>query len=169
LRDHGDGVRLAFVAKLFTIEVTIAALERALFCRLVTQQSLAGPRSCGLSGHRLVDGPINSGTSGYDASTLWSNLGGEIKEMTVNILILGAIAMASFAAALFFLRFWRSSKDRFFLFFAAAFGIEAVNRICLAFVFPDFENHPVFYLIRLFAFLLILFAIIDKNLPKKKS
>ena len=83
-------------------------------------------------------------------------------------LLLGAIAMASFVAGLFFLRFWKSTKDRFFLFFAIAFGIEAVNRVLLA-VVNFSEDVPFLYLIRLIAFGLILFAIVDKNHLQKDS
>ena len=35
--------------------------------------------------------------------------------MNVNAVMLGAIAMASLVAALFFLRFWKNTRDRFFL------------------------------------------------------
>ncbi len=77
--------------------------------------------------------------------------------------------MASLIAGLFFLRFWKTSRDRFFLFFAVAFWIEAVNRFFLASTDPTSEHLPVFYLIRLFAFGLILFAIADKNWPKKND
>jgi hypothetical protein len=82
-------------------------------------------------------------------------------------MLLGAIAMASLVAALFFLRFWKATQNRFFLFFAIAFGIEAVNRTCLAFVDPASEHLPLFYLIRLIAFGLILFAVVYNNFPKK--
>ena len=41
----------------------------------------------------------------------------------------GAIAMASLAATLFFLKFWRHTSDVFFLLFAMAFAIDAVDRV----------------------------------------
>lgn len=88
----------------------------------------------------------------------------------MNAMLLGMISAASLVAALFFLRFWKSTRDRFFLFFSAAFGIEALNRAALALQGPTVpESVPVFYLIRFLAFALILFAIIDKNWPKKPS
>ncbi len=87
----------------------------------------------------------------------------------LNEILLGAIAMASFVAGLYFLKFWRSTHDRFFLFFAIAFWIEAVNRVLLALMNPLPEEFPIFYLIRLFAFGLILFAIVDKNLPNRSN
>ena len=86
----------------------------------------------------------------------------------MNGMLLGAIAMASFVAALYFFKFWRTTRDRFFLFFSIAFLINAVNRVILGLV-PIPENFPSLYLIRLCAFGLILFAIIDKNWPKKPS
>jgi hypothetical protein len=81
-------------------------------------------------------------------------------------ILLGAIAMASLVAGLFFFRFYKSTHDRFFLFFAIAFWIESVNRVMLATIQVS-EDLPVFYLIRLAAFGLILFAIIDKNTFQK--
>lgn len=78
-------------------------------------------------------------------------------------MMLGAIAMASLTAALFFLRFWRETKDRLFLAFSLAFAIEGVNRIALALSPHPSEGDPVFYVVRLLAFGLILAGIIDKN------
>ena len=82
-------------------------------------------------------------------------------------LIAGAIAMASFVIALFFLRFWRNSRDRFFLYFALSFGIEGVHRIVSALSYDDNEDSPLHYLVRLLAYGLILWAILEKNLPAR--
>ena len=79
----------------------------------------------------------------------------------------GAIAMASFIIALFFLRFWRDSRDRFFLYFALSFGIEGVHRIVTALTYDDNEDSPLHYLVRLLAYGLILWAILEKNLPAR--
>ena len=79
----------------------------------------------------------------------------------------GAIAMASFIIALFFLRFWRDSRDRFFLYFALSFGIEGVHRIVSALSYDDNEDSPLHYLVRLLAYGLILWAILEKNLPAR--
>jgi MFS-type transporter involved in bile tolerance (Atg22 family) len=85
----------------------------------------------------------------------------------MNSVILGAIAMASMVAALFFLRFWRDTRDRFFLLFAIAFGgIEGLNRALLGLTAVSQEQEPFFYLVRLFTFGLILVAIVDKNRTK---
>jgi hypothetical protein len=78
-------------------------------------------------------------------------------------MLLGAIAMASLIAALFFLRFWRETRDRFFLLFAMAFFIEALSRAALGLTVASQEYAPFFYTMRLLAFGLIIVAIIYKN------
>ena len=75
----------------------------------------------------------------------------------------GATAMACLVVSLFFLRFWRETHDRLFFWFAVAFGVFFVNRTALAVAHPSAESTPYFYVLRLVAFLLIAFAIIDKN------
>ena len=75
----------------------------------------------------------------------------------------GAIAMASCVAGLLFLRFWRKSRDRLFALFAIAFWLLSLHWIGLAIAHPSDETRHYFYLFRLAAFLLILWAIIDKN------
>jgi hypothetical protein len=82
---------------------------------------------------------------------------------TLNVMLLGAIAMACLVAGLFFARFWQQSRDRFFGLFAASFFLEAANRAALAVSEHPNDGAPAFYLIRLAAFLLILLAIADKN------
>jgi peptidoglycan/LPS O-acetylase OafA/YrhL len=75
----------------------------------------------------------------------------------------GAIAMAYLMVGLFFLRFWKRSRDRLFVFFAIAFWILALQRVGLALTSERLEDDTFFYVIRLFAFVLILVAIWDKN------
>lgn len=81
--------------------------------------------------------------------------------------IYGATAMCCAAVALFFLRYWRDSKDRLFLLFALAFVALGANRLAIATVHIAAENLPYLYLLRLVAFGLIVFAIIDKNRPER--
>lgn len=83
--------------------------------------------------------------------------------MQVNAILTGAVIMVSLTISLFFLRFWRSTRDKFFLYFAISFALEAVNRIVLNLTVTQNEDMPVFYLIRLLAYALILFAILEKN------
>lgn len=77
--------------------------------------------------------------------------------------LLGATAMGCVVVAVFFLRFWRATGDRFFLLFAAAFGAFAANRTALAALEEDAEARVGVYVVRLLAFLLIIAAIVDKN------
>jgi hypothetical protein len=82
----------------------------------------------------------------------------EIKEW-----LLGAIALGTFMAGLFFLRFQRLTGDRLFLFFAFAFFGEMVSRICMAFTAASSEEHPFIYLLRFVSYGLIIWGILDKN------
>lgn len=77
-------------------------------------------------------------------------------------ILIGAITALSVVIALFFVRFWRATGDRFFLYFALAFFIEGCNRLLLA-IFYDSESQPDLYLLRVIAYGLILYAIYDKN------
>jgi hypothetical protein len=79
------------------------------------------------------------------------------------LLISGAIVMGYGVAGLFFLRFWRETRDRLFLIFAGAFWLLGAQRLALAFSGTMVEDDTGLYLVRLFAFLLILGAIVDKN------
>jgi len=82
----------------------------------------------------------------------------------LNALILGAVGMASFTAGMFFIRFWVQTRDRLFLAFAAAFGIDAGTRVALATAaIAGEENEPLIYIGRLISFLIILVGIVDKN------
>jgi len=84
----------------------------------------------------------------------------------MSTLILGAVAMASLVAALFFLRFWRDTRDRFFLFFAIAFFVDALDRVALGLTAGSAEHEPFFYGVRLLTYGLIIAAIVDKNRPR---
>lgn len=86
-----------------------------------------------------------------------------------NILI-GAIATGSFIVALFFLRFWKSTRDRLFLYFALAFLIEGANRIVFGGwlqLSSSTESYSV-YVLRLAAYSLILAGIWAKNRGREK-
>ena len=87
----------------------------------------------------------------------------------MNHMLLGGIAIGSFVAGLFFLRYWLSTRDRFFLFFMLAFWIEAINRFDMALTDTWNEDvSPVHYLVRLVTYGLILLAIWDKNRPGRQ-
>lgn len=84
-------------------------------------------------------------------------------------MLMGAVAMASLVATLFFLRFWWQTRDQLFLFFAAAFALDAVSRVALGFSHPAEELEPFYYLARLVMFGLIIAGIIQKNRPRRSG
>ena len=75
----------------------------------------------------------------------------------------GVFMMACFMAGVFFLKFWRKTKDKLFLYFSFSFFLLTVERILLGIFGSIQEPKPQIYLIRLGAFLLIIYAIIHKN------
>lgn len=81
--------------------------------------------------------------------------------------LLGAIAMGYAIASLFFFRFWRNTHDRLFLYFGLSFLIEAANRTHFALTLPAGDDEPLYYGVRLVSYLLILWAILEKNLARR--
>lgn len=73
----------------------------------------------------------------------------------------GAIAAGYGVAGLFFLRFWRDTRDRLFALFAVAFLVLAVNRVAGGLLPPPDRDQV--YWVRFAAFALILAAVVDKN------
>jgi uncharacterized membrane protein HdeD (DUF308 family) len=81
----------------------------------------------------------------------------------LNLMLCGAIAMASVVAGMFFLRFWQRSRDRFFMLFALSFFVEGANRIALALSERPNEGSPLVYGVRMLSYLLIIAAVVDRN------
>lgn len=75
----------------------------------------------------------------------------------------GALTMSSLVAAVFFGHFWRLSRDRLFIYFMVAFLAMSLNWLGLAIVDPHVETRHQLYLLRLFAFAVIIAGVIDKN------
>jgi len=87
----------------------------------------------------------------------------------MNVMLIGAIAMGLAAAGLFFLRFWKRTHDRLFLYFAASFWLEALNRVYLGLSETPSEGEPIHYAVRLVSYGLILVAIAEKNAQRTGS
>ncbi len=81
--------------------------------------------------------------------------------------MLGIIVALSLTAALFFLKFWRRTGDSLFLAFAIAFFVEGLNRLGFLRVAHPNEGSPSIYIVRLISFLIILGAILKKNLAER--
>ncbi len=87
----------------------------------------------------------------------------------MRLFIAGTLMMGYVTAAVFFVRFWRRTRDSLFAAFAIAFVLLAVQRVLLA--SHSGPDGPVaFYLVRLAAFVVILLAIAGKNfLPRRRA
>ncbi len=76
----------------------------------------------------------------------------------------GLITMGYLIAGLFFLRFWARTREGLFAAFSAAFWLLALNQGLVAISGVPREEQTWFYLLRLVAFLIIIAAVVAKNL-----
>lgn len=81
----------------------------------------------------------------------------------INAMLAGGMIVAAAGVALFFLRFWRRSRDRLFLWFAIAFFVQALDRLALSLGGGAPGEHIWIYGVRFVGFAMLLVAIIDKN------
>lgn len=79
------------------------------------------------------------------------------------IFLQGISATAAWVGGLFFLRFWRDSRDALFAFFGAAFWMLSLSWALLAIFSPTEDTRPYIYSLRLVAFLLIIGGMVAKN------
>lgn len=85
----------------------------------------------------------------------------------LDLFLLGFVSAACFVAALFLLRFWRSTHDALFLAFTIFFAIEGANEAYVLTLPHPNEGSLVVTVIRLLAGLGILGAILWKNLARE--
>lgn len=86
----------------------------------------------------------------------------------MRVFVFGMLVMGDLVAAMFFLRFWHRTRDQLFQAFGLAFLILTAHRGLLAYHTPGSEPDWVYFL-RLLAFLLILAAVVGKNLiPRRR-
>jgi len=76
----------------------------------------------------------------------------------------GALTLAYTLASVYFFQFWKRTADRLFLSFAAAFILLALNQVAVFWVGVGDERYNYAYVLRVLGFVLILVAIIDKNI-----
>lgn len=79
----------------------------------------------------------------------------------------GAIMLASIVIAMQFWQCRNRTRDRLFGFFAVAFLLLGLERVSIEFL-PD-NPRSMLYVFRLLAFVLIVYAILDKNRTAKNS
>lgn len=82
---------------------------------------------------------------------------------TIEALAHGALAALILVAAVFFFRFWRESRDFLFLAFGASLLIKSANTIAIAVLQRPNEGTLWNYVVGLSSTLLIVIAIIHKN------
>lgn len=78
----------------------------------------------------------------------------------------GAIVMGYAVACLLFLRYWRKTRERLFLTFAASFALLALNYFWLSVTQIPVEERSPLFLLRLLAFGLIIVAVVQANRAK---
>jgi hypothetical protein len=81
--------------------------------------------------------------------------------------LLGVLATCAAAIGLFFVRFWRTSRDRLFLWFAAGFALLGASWAAVAaqpvWRRPEAEAWWQVYLLRLAAYVVIIWGVVEKN------
>jgi hypothetical protein len=90
---------------------------------------------------------------------------------TLSAFLSGAITAGFLIASLFFLSFWRRTRDSLFAAFAAAFLLLAANQALITLAGIPEEHRSWVYLLRLAAFALLIIAIVRKNIggsPRRK-
>lgn len=81
----------------------------------------------------------------------------------------GALMLAFLVATAHFVRFWQRTEDRLFLYFAVAFALLALNQLALFVLGAEDELRGYAYVLRVTGFVLILFAILGKNLRGRQK
>lgn len=81
----------------------------------------------------------------------------------------GAVVAGFIVAGLFFLRFWKRTRDGLFLAFAWAFWLLGLTQALLALSDFPIEERSWLYLLRLAAFSLILVSIFWKNRKARRG
>lgn len=89
-----------------------------------------------------------------------------ITHPVLDVFLLGFIAACSLVAGLYFLKFWRSTRDPLFLAFLIFFVVQGfTNAAILQLPHPN-EGSPVVFVVRLLSVLVVLVAILAKNIAR---
>ena len=81
----------------------------------------------------------------------------------MKMFLIGLYVAFSLVAIVFFIRFWRDTRDKLFLQLAMAFTILAAERTTLLIISVPREASSFIYVLRLVAFSIVIWALIDKN------
>lgn len=84
----------------------------------------------------------------------------------LDFFLLGFIAACSWVAGLYFFKFWRSTRDPLFLAFLVFFVVQgSTNAAILSLAHPN-EGNVIVFAVRLLSVLVVLAAILWKNLAR---
>ena len=86
----------------------------------------------------------------------------------LNAFLAGSVVLGFLVCGLFFLRYWHRTRDELFLWFSIAFVLLAIGQTILTLADVTTEERGALYLIRLTAFLVILFAVYRKNRASRR-
>ena len=81
----------------------------------------------------------------------------------------GAVTLGYLVGAAFFVAFYRKTRDRLFAAFAAAFLLFAANQGLSFALTVVSEPTSLIYVLRVLGFVIIIWAIVDKNVKKPAS
>ena len=81
----------------------------------------------------------------------------------------GVLATSCLVVAMFFLHYWRDSRERLFMFFSAAFALMAVQWTASALSGTDEKHHAYLLILRILAFLCIIAGIMDRNRKDRRA
>jgi hypothetical protein len=79
----------------------------------------------------------------------------------------GVLTLGFLIVGLFFVKFWRKTRDGLFLAFAVAFALLAANAAIPVLLNIPSESQGYVYLLRLAAFVLIIAAVLRKNFGRR--
>lgn len=77
--------------------------------------------------------------------------------------LFGMVAMACVVIGLYFFKFYMRTKDRLLAYFGVGFWLLAIERLILALSAHEGEARSLIYIIRLIAYALIIYGIVEKN------
>jgi hypothetical protein len=81
----------------------------------------------------------------------------------VTVFLQGISSMGAYMSGVFFLRFWRDSRDPLFACFGGAFVLLGLSWTLLGLLGPAEDTRPYIYGLRLVAFALIVLGTVAKN------
>lgn len=86
-----------------------------------------------------------------------------MNDETQQAFLRGALFLGCVVIGLIFLKYWKETRDRLFVFFVAAFWLLGAHWVALTIVDPPVETKHYLFLLRLAAFLSLLIGVLDKN------